>query len=86
MLSTELHGLVITCLESEFAVFDPPANQTCQQWYVRYTSISLKAGAYLAILRAGDFVNANTGYLNNPNATSHCQYCQYRVRLCFLVL
>ncbi|KAL5519561.1 SNQ2_2 [Sanghuangporus vaninii] len=28
---------------------------------------------------AGDFVNAFGGYLNNPNATSSCQYCQYRV-------
>ena len=29
---------------------------------------------------AGDFVNYYGGYLNNPNATDACQYCQYAVR------
>jgi hypothetical protein len=33
MLSTELHGLNITCLSDEFAVFNPPAGQTCTAWY-----------------------------------------------------
>ena len=28
---------------------------------------------------AGDFVNSFGGYLNNPNATSSCEYCQYSV-------
>jgi ATP-binding cassette, subfamily G (WHITE), member 2, SNQ2 len=28
---------------------------------------------------AGDFVSLAGGYLNNPNATSDCQYCQYAV-------
>jgi len=28
---------------------------------------------------AGDFVNAFGGYINNPNATDACQYCQYSV-------
>ncbi|THH06687.1 hypothetical protein EW146_g9533 [Bondarzewia mesenterica] len=28
---------------------------------------------------ANDFVNAFGGYLNNPNDTSNCQYCQYAV-------
>ncbi|KAF8131532.1 pleiotropic drug resistance ABC transporter [Boletus edulis] len=32
MLSTELHGLVIVCASDEFNVFNPPANQTCQEW------------------------------------------------------
>ncbi|KAN0100123.1 ABC-2 type transporter domain containing protein [Tylopilus felleus] len=32
MLSTELHGLVIRCASDEFNVFNPPANQTCQEW------------------------------------------------------
>ncbi|KAF8555113.1 pleiotropic drug resistance ABC transporter [Imleria badia] len=32
MLSTELHGLVIECASDEFNVFNPPANQTCQEW------------------------------------------------------
>lgn len=32
MLSTELHGLVIQCASDEFNVFNPPTNQTCQDW------------------------------------------------------
>lgn len=28
---------------------------------------------------AGDFVDSFGGYLNNPNATSSCEYCQYSV-------
>ncbi|PCH34093.1 hypothetical protein WOLCODRAFT_87269 [Wolfiporia cocos MD-104 SS10] len=28
---------------------------------------------------AGAFVSAYGGYLNNPNATSECQYCQYAI-------
>ncbi|THH33132.1 hypothetical protein EUX98_g1017 [Antrodiella citrinella] len=60
MLSTELHGLEITCKPDEFIPFHPPSGQSCQQW-------------------AGEFVNNFGGYLNNVNATSDCQYCQYRV-------
>ncbi|ETW86786.1 ABC transporter [Heterobasidion irregulare TC 32-1] len=59
MLSTELHGLVITCKPEEFARFTPPSNQTCQAW-------------------ASDFVTALGGYLDNPNDTSECRYCQYQ--------
>ncbi|KAG9100824.1 hypothetical protein FRC06_003645 [Ceratobasidium sp. 370] len=32
MVSTELHGLKITCTSLEFAVFQPPSGQTCVQW------------------------------------------------------
>ncbi|CAE6444379.1 unnamed protein product [Rhizoctonia solani] len=60
LVSTELHGLPITCTSIEFSVFQPPSGQTCVQW-------------------AGDFVNATVGYLENPNATSDCQYCPYSV-------
>ncbi|KAG9327612.1 hypothetical protein KVV02_003857 [Mortierella alpina] len=28
---------------------------------------------------AAEFMKTATGYLNNPNATSDCQYCQYRL-------
>ncbi|KAK7025463.1 ATP-binding cassette transporter snq2 [Paramarasmius palmivorus] len=59
MLSTELYGLTIQCKNDEFAVFSPPAGQTCYQW-------------------AQPFVEVAGGYLNNANATSDCQYCQYR--------
>jgi len=57
---TELHGLAIECRSDEFAVFNPPPGQTCQQW-------------------AGPFVERFGGYLENLNATSSCQYCQYKV-------
>ncbi|KAG8862307.1 hypothetical protein FRB96_001886 [Tulasnella sp. 330] len=56
----ELHGLAIQCQPDEFATFEPPSGQTCQQW-------------------AGDFVTNFGGYLQNSNATSGCQYCQYKV-------
>jgi len=59
-ISTELHGLVIKCQPDEFAVFNPPAGQTCGQW-------------------AQPFVDVFGGYLENLNATSACQYCQYKV-------
>ncbi|KAG8892920.1 hypothetical protein FRC01_013877, partial [Tulasnella sp. 417] len=60
LVVTELQGLEITCREDEFAVFDPPAGQTCEAW-------------------ADTFVNTFGGYLQNPNATSNCQYCQFKV-------
>ena len=60
MLSQVCSGLDIVCEPDEFAVFNPPSGQTCQQW-------------------AGEFVDAFGGYLNNPDATSSCQYCQYSV-------
>ncbi|KAI0375499.1 hypothetical protein BV20DRAFT_1073696 [Pilatotrama ljubarskyi] len=60
MLSTELHGLTITCKADEFIPFNPPAGQTCQQW-------------------AGEFVTGFGGYLDNPNDTTACRYCQYQV-------
>jgi len=59
MLSTELKGLEITCVDDEFTVFDPPSGQTCMEW-------------------AGAFMNAVGGYVDNPDDTSGCRYCQYR--------
>ncbi|KAF9236851.1 ABC-2 type transporter-domain-containing protein [Melanogaster broomeanus] len=38
MLPTELHGLPIRCSSDEFAVFNPPANQTCQAWAGEFVS------------------------------------------------
>ncbi|KAK7464484.1 ATP-binding cassette transporter snq2 [Stygiomarasmius scandens] len=32
MLSTELTGLQIQCRSDEFAIFDPPSGQTCDDW------------------------------------------------------
>jgi len=60
LLVTELKGLQIRCRDDEFAVFNPPSGQTCQDW-------------------AGSFVENFGGYLQNTNATSSCQYCQYKV-------
>ncbi|KAI0673639.1 ABC-2 type transporter-domain-containing protein [Trametes maxima] len=60
MLSTELHGLKITCKPDEFIPFSPPSGQTCQQW-------------------ANEFITGFGGYLDNPNDTSDCRYCQYSV-------
>ncbi|KAK2465465.1 hypothetical protein APHAL10511_002357 [Amanita phalloides] len=59
-VSTELHGLVITCKSDEYAIFNPPAGETCSQW-------------------AQPFVDTFGGYIQNLNATSNCQYCQYKV-------
>ncbi|KAF8665434.1 hypothetical protein AX16_000453 [Volvariella volvacea WC 439] len=32
MIATELHGLEIFCKPDEWAIFDPPAGQTCADW------------------------------------------------------
>jgi len=32
MLSTELHGLQVLCKPGEFAIFNPPPNQSCATW------------------------------------------------------
>ena len=53
-------GLIIKCRSDEFAVFNPPARQTCLTW-------------------AGEFVSFHGGYLDNPEDTSDCRYCQYKV-------
>ncbi|ORY59909.1 pleiotropic drug resistance ABC transporter [Leucosporidium creatinivorum] len=44
MVSTELHGLSITCLPREFHEFQPPAGQTCFEWAQDFIDI---AGGYL---------------------------------------
>ncbi|KAI5478639.1 ABC transporter [Pseudohyphozyma bogoriensis] len=38
MVTTELHGLTITCTASELSVFDPPAGQTCLDWAGDYVT------------------------------------------------
>ncbi|CEQ38617.1 SPOSA6832_00050, partial [Sporobolomyces salmonicolor] len=44
LVSNELHGLEITCKESEFSLFSPPSGQTCVQWAGPYISA---VGGYL---------------------------------------
>ncbi|KAJ1310587.1 hypothetical protein OPQ81_007316 [Rhizoctonia solani] len=41
MVSTELHGLKITCTPLEFAVFQPPQGQTCLQWAGDFVNASV---------------------------------------------
>jgi len=44
MVSTELTGLVIKCRPDEFAMFNPPANQTCSTWAQDFVNVF---GGYL---------------------------------------
>ncbi|QRV86887.1 ABC transporter G family member 11 [Ceratobasidium sp. AG-Ba] len=41
MVSTELHGLKITCTDLEFARFQPPSGQTCVQWAGDFVNASI---------------------------------------------
>ncbi|KAI0690742.1 ABC-2 type transporter-domain-containing protein [Cytidiella melzeri] len=44
MLSTELHGLSVTCQSEEFSRFNPPSGQTCIDWAGDFIR---EAGGYL---------------------------------------
>jgi len=57
-ISTELHGLVITCKPDEFAVFNPPSGQTCGQWAEAFVST---VGGYI-------------DNVNDTIACRYCQY------------
>ncbi|KAJ8515436.1 hypothetical protein ONZ45_g7152 [Pleurotus djamor] len=48
-VSTELHGLVIRCRPEEFAIFDPPAGQTCGAWAQSFVNVT---GGYIDNLDA----------------------------------
>ncbi|OSD06180.1 hypothetical protein PYCCODRAFT_1384259 [Trametes coccinea BRFM310] len=58
MVSTELHGLTITCNPDEFIQFNPPSGQTCQQWAGEFVD---GLGGYLA-------------NPNDTTACRYCQY------------
>jgi len=58
MVSTELHGLKITCKPDEFTVFNPPSGQTCASWANEFVK---EFGGYL------DNSNATS-------ACRYCQY------------
>ena len=81
MLSTELHGLTISCQSDEFAVFDPPSGQTCMAWYISSVNSSITYSQFHKNFRASEFVNSFGGYIDNPNATQACRYCPYTVRI-----
>lgn len=59
MVATMLSGREVFCGDSELSVFDPPSGQTC--------------GAYLEDFLTG--LGPAAGKLQNPGATSNCEYC-----------
>ncbi|KAG6817582.1 hypothetical protein H0H87_006959 [Tephrocybe sp. NHM501043] len=58
MVSTELHGLFITCKPDEFNIFNPPSGQTCADWGSAFVD---KFGGYIE-------------NLNDTIACRYCQY------------
>lgn len=45
LIANELYGLDVHCAANEYSHFNPPANQTCQQWAGMYIA---RIGGYLA--------------------------------------
>lgn len=41
MMSTELHGFKVQCIESELAIFDPPAGQTCGEYAATFLDTAI---------------------------------------------
>ncbi|KAI9792877.1 MAG: hypothetical protein M1833_000989 [Piccolia ochrophora] len=62
MLTFTVYDVEVQCTDREFALFDTPNNQTCQEYLGEYT--------------AGYGARSN---LVNPDATSGCRVCQYRL-------
>ncbi|BGP44752.1 ATP-binding cassette transporter snq2 [Rhodotorula kratochvilovae] len=60
LVSNELHGLQIRCLNSEYRTIEPPGGQTCEQWMGPYVGA---AGGYL--------LNPN-----DTDACKYCQYSE----------
>ncbi|KAI8981169.1 ABC-2 type transporter-domain-containing protein [Trametes punicea] len=58
IVSTELHGLTITCHPDEFIIFNPPSGQTCNQWAQEFVD---GFGGYIA-------------NPNDTSACQYCQY------------
>lgn len=58
MVSTELRGLVIRCKMDEFALFDPPAGETCGSWASEFAE------------RFGGYIDN----LTDNSACRYCQY------------
>ncbi|RFU23967.1 hypothetical protein B7463_g12375, partial [Scytalidium lignicola] len=56
------YDVPVTCTSKEFALFNPPANQTCGEYLANYLVSPL-----------GELAN-----LVNPEATQQCRVCQYR--------
>ena len=55
-----IRGLEIICKDDEWAIFNPPAGDTCEGW-------------------AGPYIAAVGGYLRDPNATTDCGFCPFKV-------
>lgn len=79
MLSTVLHDQTIRCKDSEFQVFREYIFSNAV-----LTFLAPPAGQSCAAY-AGQFAQAVGGYLNNPDATDNCQFCQASVGDSFLV-
>lgn len=56
MAGTLLHGREVVCSSTEMSVLNPPAGQTCGEFFAAYLTQA-------------------PGQLQNPQATSGCQYC-----------
>lgn len=59
-----MFDIKVKCKESEYAVFDTPGGQTCSSYLADYMSPTGEG--------------ART-FLQNPDATSGCKVCQYRL-------
>ena len=64
MLSVGIANTKLQCANNEFVVFSPPSGSTCRQYMDPY------------INGANEQPGAG-GYLQNPSATSDCQFCTY---------
>ncbi|KAI2473617.1 ABC-2 type transporter-domain-containing protein [Annulohypoxylon bovei var. microspora] len=71
IVGTQLHGRPVDCSATETSIFDPPGGQTCYQYMEAYLQPPSPQPPAL-------------GYLQNPNATSACQYCSLTVADQFL--
>ncbi|CUM67414.1 uncharacterized protein PRCAT00005108001 [Priceomyces carsonii] len=60
LVSTFLHDRKVICDDVEFAYFNPPKGQTCEQFTAPYLKQAF-------------------GYIANPDATSQCRYCTFKV-------
>lgn len=68
MAATMLHGRQVVCSSDEVSVFNPPSGQSC--------------GTYMQPYLTG--LGTGAGTLQNPMATSGCEYCSLQVADQFL--
>jgi hypothetical protein len=73
---THVRGFTGACLVIWLTIFPSGLKITCkpEEFAVFNPPSSQTCAAW-----ANDFVNAAGGYLDNPNDTAGCRYCQYKV-------